>query len=872
MSSSRRHFLKQSALSPLMFWQQAEPSDELGRQVLQSIHRQSEGYERTGLDLSPAKWIWFPSERTLPNTFILFRKSIEVKKGLVSAKGWILADSRYELRLNGQRLQWGPGPTDPRFSEADPVDLKEQLEEGENILGVTVLYFGLGDGTWVMGKPGLIMQVELEYEDSSTTQLLTDSSFQCRVATSWKPGQHKRWYLRALQEEFDARKYPYGWDQKDFRLENKWRKAMELENAAHLPSICSTYRDFLNESMGDPETCQIFPRSTALLKEEPIPANQLVKVQEISWNSSPEEYFNFVTPDAYAILYTEFRKDSKLEYECILDGENSFLLTYSFHEQMVGFPYLQIEAPEGTTIELMIQEAHDPEKDLVMNNHFHAWSRFICQVGMNELMTFEYESLRWIQLHIHGGRGRAKIKQVGVRRRTYPWPESLKIQTRNKGLRNSIAAGLNTLTNCAQETLVDGMGRERQQYSGDVGHQLHAIYGLSGQWKLAERFMITYGHGFTKNGFFMDTWPGHDRMNRISQRELDLTPWGPLLDHGVAFVFDNYYHYLYSGRKEGLQANFGNFLKFFLFLKELKGEADLLPVENLGIPTVWIDLYFKEARFRQCAFNLYVSALCIRILPYLCEVMGEESTGQQIKDWGEKLLSATQNSFWDEEKQLFIMNKPWMTKTSEAEIGDRALAMAVLFDLCPGKTDQCIQYLAEYDKLGHSFPANAGWRYWALPKGHRTDVVIQELQQKWANLPSVKLNNSIQEHWEVQPDSNAQWSHAGVIPLYISSMCLAGIMPLQPGSEEILIFPQPDSLQSLRLNFHTPKGILTYQHTGRKGRRKLSLDIPEGVTAHLKVQNRERLAYPESQEAQEFGYTTYLLAGGQKYDLSLKLI
>ncbi|MEM8901941.1 MAG: hypothetical protein AAGC85_27790 [Bacteroidota bacterium] len=59
---------------------------------------------------------------------------------------------------------------------------------------------------------------------------------------------------------------------------------------------------------------------------------------------------------------------------------------------------------------------------------------------------------------------------------------------------------------------------------------------------------------------------------------------------------------------------------------------------------------------------------------------------------------------------------------------------------------------------------------------------------------------------------------------------------------------------------------------GRKGRRKLSLDIPEGVTAHLKVQSRERLSYPKSAEAQEFGYTTYLLAGGQKYDLSLKLI
>ena len=34
----------------------------------------------TDLDLSPAKWIWYPSERTLQNTFILFRKEINIDK------------------------------------------------------------------------------------------------------------------------------------------------------------------------------------------------------------------------------------------------------------------------------------------------------------------------------------------------------------------------------------------------------------------------------------------------------------------------------------------------------------------------------------------------------------------------------------------------------------------------------------------------------------------------------------------------------------------------------------------------------------------------------------------------------------------------
>jgi len=77
----------------------------------------------TDLDLSPARWIWYPSERTLQNTFILFRKEINIDKDKVSAKGWVIADSRYQLFVNGQRVQWGPAPFDPRWQEADPVEI-----------------------------------------------------------------------------------------------------------------------------------------------------------------------------------------------------------------------------------------------------------------------------------------------------------------------------------------------------------------------------------------------------------------------------------------------------------------------------------------------------------------------------------------------------------------------------------------------------------------------------------------------------------------------------------------------------------------------------------------------------------------------------
>jgi alpha-L-rhamnosidase len=113
------------------------------------------------LDLSPAKWIWYPSLRTLQNSVFLFRKTIMIDTLPGSAKGWIFADSRYRLYINGTYLQFGPAPFDPRRPEADPVDITSLLKTGENVIGVEVLYYGTGDGTWPTGKPGFIMNLKL---------------------------------------------------------------------------------------------------------------------------------------------------------------------------------------------------------------------------------------------------------------------------------------------------------------------------------------------------------------------------------------------------------------------------------------------------------------------------------------------------------------------------------------------------------------------------------------------------------------------------------------------------------------------------------------------------------------------------------------
>ena len=117
----------------------------------------------------------------------------------------------------------GPAPADPRWPEADPLDIRPYLQKGKNVLAAEVLYFGLGDGTSPIGKPGFICKLEV-----GNRLVASDSTWLVSVARSWPAGQYKRHYVRAFQEEFDANRYPDGWRQADYTPGSEWVYAMEL--------------------------------------------------------------------------------------------------------------------------------------------------------------------------------------------------------------------------------------------------------------------------------------------------------------------------------------------------------------------------------------------------------------------------------------------------------------------------------------------------------------------------------------------------------------------------------------------------------------------------------------------------------------------
>lgn len=839
--------------------------------VLFVIGAESYGQTNQALDLSPAKWIWYPSGRTLQNTFVLFRKEFDLEKQPTHAEGWILADSRYLLYVNGKRVQWGPAPSDPRWQEADPLDLASCLKPGKNVIACQVLYYGIGEGTWPIGKPGFLFKLDID-----DRQIVSDDSWSTHLAKSWVQGQYKRWFLRTLQENFDARRYPYGWNTLDFETDNDWLPAAQSNSSAAKPSICNAFNEYQWGIFGDARNTEIRKRSIPMMRENDVKVQRLIESAWVKWIRPADEYFDVMTANAYeAEWMNDVQQTGHNAWTVPEHAGKTAALTFDFSEQSVGWPYFTIEAPAGTIVELLVHEAHQPGGPVIINSHFNAWSRFVCKEGVNRFETFDFESFRWLQLHIRNYSGEVKISEIGMRRRQYDFYVTPQIKVSDPALQRLMDASVNMLYNSAQETVVDGMARERQQYSGDGSHQLHPLYQVFGETRLPARFIRTFSQGLTLDGYFLDSWPAFDRLARIMERQMQLTGWGPILDHGVGFCFDNYYYYQYTGDTVALRESFPRLLRFFDYLTTIRDDDGLLRVENLGIPSVWIDHNaYRQQRHKQCAFNLYTSAMYIHALAPLCRIFGETAKADAIERSGKDLLAVCIEKFWSPEEQTFVNNLPWLTTDGAPRYCDRSLATAVLFGQCPDANDKRSVEILETrpENLGISYPCNAVWRLWALCRAGKIGTVLSELRRDWATMQSVILNNTIQESWHATGDSNEQWSHCAAAPIIMMYQGIAGIKPLTPGYDTFQIRPQLGDLKSVELVSRTIKGDIVFKSKGDKGNRELALEIPEGTTAFLLLDSREKVNLKSDELDAATGLKKYRLSGGVKIKLKLKFL
>ncbi|WP_304066980.1 alpha-L-rhamnosidase C-terminal domain-containing protein [Pedobacter glucosidilyticus] len=183
-----------------------------------------------------SSWIW-NAEATEPNTWVSFRKEVDVKS---IGQGGILniaVDSKYWLWINGTLvvkeggLKRGPTPKDTYYDE---VDIKNYITTGKNTIAVLVWYWGInGSSHHSSGKPGFYMDGfvgDKQIHTNSTWKNIQVQSFQ----KSKIPIFNKQNILSEWEISYDANKAIANWYGIHFD-DSEWKNAQELGKKGSAP-------------------------------------------------------------------------------------------------------------------------------------------------------------------------------------------------------------------------------------------------------------------------------------------------------------------------------------------------------------------------------------------------------------------------------------------------------------------------------------------------------------------------------------------------------------------------------------------------------------------------------------------------------------
>ena len=686
-------------------------------------------------DLAPAKWIWLPVERTLPNTFALFRKTITLD-----------ALPKFGVRVDhgGQPLpadgEWQECPVGHRAERSTHAGRRSRrsravFAEGENVIGIEVLYFGHGDGTWPDGRAGLLAHFVLEDSTGNKTRIVTDNSWQAlldratrRVITSGGSC--------ALQEEFDSRLRPDGWDAPGFQPDALWTSAAELSARADKPVVTGKPVGLEGDKLQVPPSLSaLHTRQIPLTKEVWQPAAEMTEQGRVRWKRPVDDWFDVRMADSFTIgrePVAQQTGEGEWTLPANAKGEGWFL-TFRLPMLMVGWPAFEIEAPAGTVVELMVQEGHDPKGPQPwLETFFHSWSRFISRGGKQRFQTFDYESACWVQLHIHEATGPVKISGVGMTRRLFDWPREPVMKFAEPALDRLFGAGINRTKNLMIETVVDCVGRERQQYSGDMDPQHWTALYAFGETRLTDRFLRTWTQGQAKAGYFLDAWPAYDRLARLAQREIDGTKWGPLMDLALCGMVTARELHRYTGDLETARVIYPRFRRYVEYLRTLRGQDGILRCEN-RIEIYYGSNYGIRGDDQACSLTVMaVWSLRDGLIP-LAEALGETQDAQAYRQFADELLASTTQHFWSAEFGAFVNNLPRLKQEKTPVFDEVALTLSLRAGVCPeGRTDATLDLL---EKLPKTVKRACQW-YWMprlteLARHGRTSTVLKDFREVW---------------------------------------------------------------------------------------------------------------------------------------------
>jgi hypothetical protein len=749
-------------------------------------------------------WIWLDQKSETPHQYVCFRKNLLIDVVDAGSFAEISADSDFVLYVNGREAARGQFSDYPERKTFTRVKVADFLHAGENSIAILGYYRGEDFFEYRKGRPGLAVALSC-----GEIVVKSDSTWKAILHPAFKSGAMPRVTGQmGFTTCFDAR-LDVPWTTPNFD-DSAWPQA-----AAQNPALFGTMKERPVPPLTIvPETLAKIVAQGNVVRTETDGTFARVMSRSLLKTLPEREVFALPTPsfeyEAVAPKASDFMNypgDRKLEVIPPENADGRFMIV-SIGREEVGLLTFELDAPEGTVLDLGHGEHMDDGRVRMNVGGRNFADRYICREGLNKFtLPFRRLGARYIEVHITNFSRPVFIDYIGMK--------PVKLETDNLGwfrssdhlAERAYTVGKRTLSLCMHEHYEDCPWREQALYGYDSRNQALYGYHAFGNYDFAAASFDLLGKGIHEDGLLELCAPG--RM-AITIPIFSLVWINSVAEHwlysGNSVLFDTFSEQIQFMIKKACEKQDGETGLYrprcgddiWHFYEWMDGLAGLIGGEEIGDRLdAPYNLFLHEA------LGSYASML---------ELKGLSETAAKVRarrsELGDRILGA----FWNKERQLLAT---YITKGEQSHYAELVQVLALSQGIIPASKVPGIMKAIYFGTPGALYPMTLSSQVYRVHALMNLDPFAREfiggrICRDWGAM----LYKGATSFWETRFggddfDLAGSLCHGwSALPAYYFGAYALGIFPMEPGFGRFKIKPYPGHLCHARGAVPTPAGVI----------------------------------------------------------------
>ena len=762
----------------------------------------------TALDWQ-AQWIW--AVETDATRHFYFRRDFDLPSKPASAVLRITADDRYRVWINGSEIGSGPARSKPSHQSYDEYEIHwEALGEGWNSIAVLATHYGIGTAYSCIGKPGLLAQLDMTFEDGSTRTIGTDSEWKTFPAP-YETGYERMCIMLAYPEVFDLRQEPDGWEFCPYDISD-WRNAVVLG-----PVGVEPWTNLLKRDIPLPSNKAAFP--VRLLYSARI----VHALPDSGKQTTPAEDMERVVCIETALPEIRLNNSGYSMTGARQSGTQGISIVLDFGREVSGFPIIRVTDGSGGRVDIGYSERLEPD-GVVNPNRWggppvHYADRIYLRRGAQEFSPLDPRAFRYLRLDVYDD---SETLEIGVEMRSsgYPVQYNGDFQCSDALLNRIWEVGRDTTELCMDDAFMDCPWRERGQYLGDLAVEMRIAAYAFGDTLLARRGLAQFPLGANEKGWFPGVYPAEP-------------PWDAVLPtFCFLWLVALWNYFLLSGDRSLLEEVWPAVDRLTKTMRERDDDGLLTDLPTKG----FIDHCAVQDEGQSTSVNAF-AVWGLQAAGRIARAIGIPGRGGELGILASDISESLNDMMWDNGRGAYIDGyqdgkpNPAISEHSNilcslVGIADATQTTLILDSVLADTDDPAILRLAS--------PYFAYYYLRLLFKNNRPEQALAFIRKRWGAMIEAGAT-TFWEMWEPSHSLCHAWSAGPTFDLMAE---IAGIRAAQPGYEEFTVHPQPCFLTWLRCRVPTPKGdiVFGYHRQFQINRKNPNgPQLPQGLVVNLTV-------------------------------------